>query len=159
MSVVTLIVLWAWFTAQVVAGSCLGAPTMRVVPDGSLPADGMYLPYAGAVVVERDAPAWLVVHEFAHHYDWACSISASLAGRRFARRAALDPAGWWDMGLPYGDRPHERFASSLTFLLTGHVDWNAHTEGSVLRPLRRWLLGDDARSIRAAFDAALGEDT
>jgi len=121
MSLTILFAIWVWFTAQVIAPPCLVTPTMEIVPS-DYPM-GYYTGYhsevgelIGTVTVSDNAKPWMVIHEFAHHYDWVCRISERPVGRSFAYRQGV--TNWWS-DPEYDLRGSERFASNITWILAG----------------------------------------
>ena len=132
-----LLLLWLWFVSQVVAGPCLTTPEMTVT-ENLYQAGGLYTP--GHVQVLPHSPTVIIIHEFSHHLDWACRISERPVGRAFAMRAGFDPAEWWTGDLPWGERPEEMFAATLTWMLTGRAV--GPVQYGATRPLERRLLAD-----------------
>ena len=104
---------WDRFDDSVVDWPCVREPGLMLVVDW-LPGGmwGSYRPWfpGGLVQVRSDAPAWVAVHEFAHHLWSVCHVERRLLGRRFL--AAVDSVSW-------GYREREWFAATLTWLLTG----------------------------------------
>jgi len=110
-TVLRLLVIWAWFTGQLVAMPCLAQPQMVVLPELPGHALGRYDPWLGIVYLDADAPPMVAVHEYAHHWMFACHLDERPLGRRFLR--AVGASGW-------GALQHEQFAQTLTWVLLGH---------------------------------------
>jgi len=113
-----LLIIWLWFTAQLVPRPCLDIPDMReaaVFPSGSQ-ALGLYTAHPEAVWIREGLPPSLrrlvTVHEFAHHYWQTCRVAERPVGRRFLRAVGAD--SWTRQAA-------EEWAVTFTWVLTGEA--------------------------------------
>ena len=109
-----LVIMWIWFAAQLTPMPCLTPPTLLTVPDLGRWA-GTYSWQDETVRVEEGRPAWVAVHEFAHHYWWVCHVEDRPLGRHFLR----------ETGHPDWDREAgEQFADTFAWVLVGQAGPN-----------------------------------
>lgn len=149
--------IWLWFVAQLGAPPCLTAPNFIIMPQP--PGTIWYGSSSGDDVrVSERAPAWMVIHELAHHYDGVCRVPERPVGRSFAHRMGADIGLWWEHP-DYMQRPAEHFAGTMNWLLTGHRDWGlTETDPAVYRPLvRRLFPGYDPDTRGVEFRDLLSE--
>ena len=110
MTAAKLLLIWAWFTTQVLVSPCLDTPTMRVADIERPGIAGTYEMWTHTITVEPGTPRYVAVHEMAHHYFNACGLAHRPVGRLFLRVTGY---GWWSHDAA------EDWATTFTWVLTG----------------------------------------
>lgn len=111
-----------------------------------LPDRATYDPGARLVVLRVPATAATLratlIHEFAHHLEFACPQHVSLR-RPFLAATGLAPDAGWLAGGSWEDIPSERFAEAVTVHVLGHAPSHLRVPvpAEALGVIERWATG------------------